>query len=145
MNGKDISVTELNAFLKGEYMAIDSYEHFIRSASDRNVKDLLQNIQKDHKRHAIDISERIKEIGGDPVTGVGLSGKFAETISSIKHIRHNDDTSILEDALSGETQGIKMADEIVKGDLDFESASLVSKILETDKRHLSMLEHSIKH
>jgi bacterioferritin (cytochrome b1) len=145
MDNTKTSLKELNTFLKGEYMAIDSYEHFIRCASNNNVKSLLQDIQNDHKHHAISISERINLLGGDPITGVGVSGKVAEVVSNLKHINHNNDIDILREALSGESKGINITEELVKGDLDFKSAALVSNILAVDKKHLTMLEHCLTH
>jgi bacterioferritin len=145
MNNTMTNVKELNAFLKGEYMAVDSYEHFIRIASSKDVKNLLQDIQNDHKDHAIAVSDRINVLGGEPVTGVGISGKAAELFSNLKHMNHNQDMDILKEALSGESKGIEMAEEIVKGDLDFQSAALISNILTVDKKHLSRLEKSITH
>jgi bacterioferritin len=145
MNETKTSINELNAFLKGEYMAIDSYEHYIRIASNKSVKTLLQNIQNDHKNHALSISDRINLLGGEPADGVGISGKVAEFISTLKHKNNTQDIDILKEALSGESKGIEMAEEIVKGDLDFESAKLISNILSVDKNHLSQLERNISH
>jgi bacterioferritin (cytochrome b1) len=145
MNETKTSINELNAFLKGEYMAIDSYEHYIRIASNKSTKTLLQDIQNDHKNHAISISDRINLLGGNPVTGVGVPGKVSEFISNIKHMNNTQDVDILKEALSGESKGIEMAEEIVKGDLDFVSAKLISDILSIDKKHLPKLEKNISH
>ena len=48
-NLKKTSISELNAILKGEYMAIDSYGKYIDNISDSNAKSELQRIQKEHK------------------------------------------------------------------------------------------------
>lgn len=138
------SEKELNAFLKGEHMAIDGYEKYIQSVSEENVKNQLQNIQKDHKQHAIQVAERIQDLGGKPEDGVGVAGKMAEAVSNVKDMGRVDTLSVLKQAYEGEMTGIKMADELVKGDLDQDSANIVNNILNVDKGHLNVLDNLIK-
>ena len=130
---------ELNVLLKGEFMAMESFEKFIRHIPDVNAKDELKKIQQNHKKHTEQISERIQTLGGKPSKGVGISGKVAEIISDIKDIAKKDPVSYLEEAYSGEDKGIKMSREIVKGDLDKESMNLVNQILDEDNSHLGTL------
>lgn len=134
-------INELNAFLKGEHMAIDSYERYLKKINTPCIRSEFEAIQRDHKNHAIKIGERIELLGGNPVNGVGFTGKIAETFSGIKNMGMKEDRLIVEDALNGESQGIKMAEEIVKGDLDLKSHKLIQEILETDKKHLTTLNN----
>lgn len=134
-------VKELNALLKGERMAINGYEKYIQSIDDKSIKDELQKIQQDHKQHAIKIAEKIQNLGGQPENGVGFTGKVAEVMSNLKDIGMGlkDTHAILKDAYSGESNGIKMGDEVVKGDLGPESRELVSDILNDDRNHVQRL------
>jgi len=135
------SIQELNTLLKGEYMAIESYERFIQNAEDEKAKAELQKIQKDHKQHAILIAERIQNLGGRPVDGVGMMGEMAQMFDTIKNLHNQKDTRfILHDAYEGEQKGIQMAEEIAKGDLDKESENLIKKILKEDRKHVKSLE-----
>ena len=138
------SIKELNAFLKGENMAVDSYERYIQDDDDEKVKSELQKIQKDHKQHAIKIAEQIQNLGGKPDKGVGVPGKAAEIIQNIKKTGLTDEVSILKDAYDGENTGIKMAAEIVKGDLGSQSSLLIKDILEDDRDHLQKLNKLIQ-
>ena len=138
------SIKELNAFLKGENMAVDSYERYIQDVDDEKVKSELQKIQKDHKQHAIKIAEQIQNLGGKPEKGVGVPGKAAEIIQNIKKTGLSGEVSILKDAYDGENTGIKMAAEIVKGDLGSQSSSLIKDILEDDRDHLQKLNKLIQ-
>ncbi len=132
-------VKELNAYLKGEYMAIKSYEKFIERTKDSDVRQKLQNIQQDHEKHAFKISERISNLGGKPVKGAGYMGIMSDMKNLMK--RNRDDTEfILEDAGRGEYRGIQMAEEIVKGDLDPESTKLINEILNEDRSHVEKLK-----
>jgi bacterioferritin len=135
------SINELNAVLKGEYMAIDSYENFIQKAVDPQIKAELQRIQKDHKYHAIQIAEQIQKLGGHPANSVDVMGKIAETVSVLKNIRNKKDIELVVQAYEGENMGIKAVTEIVKGDLDNESMTLIGNIINQDKLHLSDLNN----
>lgn len=131
-------VKELNAYLKGEYMAIKAYDGFMERVKDPDMKEKLYNIQKDHKKHAARVSERISSLGGKPVKGPGFMGKMTDVKNMIKR-NSNDTRFILKDAGRGENRGIQMAEEIVKGDLDPESLKLIKDILNEDRSHIGKL------
>lgn len=131
-------VKELNAYLKGEYMAIKSYGDFIERTKDQSVKQELQNIQQDHKRHAEKVSDRINQLGGRPVKGPGFMGVMSDMKNLVKR-NSNDTDFILKDAGRGEYKGIQMAEEVVKGDLDAESMNLIKGILDEDRDHVGKL------
>lgn len=38
LNNEDVAIKELNACLKGEFMGIHSYEHYIQQVSDPAIK-----------------------------------------------------------------------------------------------------------
>ena len=132
-------INELNAFLKGQYMGIHAYENLIQNEKDERIKNELQNIQKSHKEHAAKVAERIQNLGGRPVDDEGLLGSIQESI--VRHMGTPRDTrGILETALKGEDHyGIKMSEEIVKGDLDQESNTLIHQILDEDRSHVNTL------
>lgn len=136
---KNSTVSELETLLKGEQMASDSYNKFIQNAKDENIKKQLQSIQQTHKKHAMSISTRLQDLGVKPHDGVGISGKIAEFMSEAKDSKNKDTSLDLEKALSGESSGIRIASEMVKGDLDAESSNLVNTIIEEDKKHLTTL------
>jgi bacterioferritin len=132
-------VKELNAYLKGEYMAIKAYDEFLDKIKDPGIMGELQNIQGDHKKHAAMVSNRIISLGGKPVKGPGWMGTMA---NMKKLVKKNSDAAndILKDAGVGEYRGIRMAEEVVKGDLDEESLGLIKNILDEDRGHVGKLE-----
>lgn len=132
-------VKELNAYLKGEYMAIKAYEGYIHRIKDSNLKEELKSIQKDHKKHAVKVSERIRQLGGKPAKGAGMIG-FMSDIKNLVKPGKDDTGFILKDAGAGESRGINMAEEVVKGDLDAESLKLVKSLLEEDRGHVGKLK-----
>lgn len=134
------SINELNTILKGEYMAIQGYENYMEKVQDPNVKSELQRIQIDHKQNSIRIAERIQNLGGRPSSDVGVAGEIGQIFSSLRGMNKKDTKCIINQAYKGERNGIKMANEIVKGDLDPQSMTLINDILEVDKSHLAALD-----
>ena len=71
---------------------------------------------------------------------MGLMGTMGELMNSLKGISGNTEF-IIKDALESEDKGIKMAEEIVRGDMDQESRKLVEDILDVNRRHVSQLDN----
>ena len=140
---KNKVIKELNTFLEGNFMAIHAYDNYIHHIEDVEIKQVLQNIQQDHKQHAKVIAERIQNLGGTPVDDVGMMGHVAEFINKIKGPT-KDLAPILKDALVGEHRGIEKSKELLDGDLDSESLKLVKSILDVDQKHVELLDKLVK-
>lgn len=137
-------IQELNRFLQGRYMGIHQYEHLIARAEDPELKDLLQQMQQHAKLGAQKIAERIQDLGGVPVDGVGVMGKIREWMQQFQH-EPRDPRDILRDALLGENKyGIHYSHEMVADDLDEESARIVDTVLEEDKRRVERLKKRLQ-
>ncbi|WP_316571637.1 ferritin-like domain-containing protein [Neobacillus sp. YIM B06451] len=136
---KETVINELNAFLKGQYMGIRAYEHLIERLEDPEIKKLFQSFQQDHRLHAAIVAERIQDLGGVPENNEGLAGKIQGFMSEM--MMPKDTEGIVKLALKGEdVYGIKLSEEIVKGDLDPESRKMVEGILDTDRKHAAILD-----
>lgn len=130
---------ELNKFLKGILMAIQAYDNYIHHIKDHKLKQIFQQIQQNHKYHATLIAERIQNLDGIPVNEVGFMGNMAQFMSKKTiEVEH-----IVKDALTGEQRGIEKSKQILNGDLDDESLSLVETILATDEKHIALLSKYI--
>lgn len=105
-------VNTLNAFLKGQYMGIHTYEHYIEKLKDTEIKKEFQRIQQDHKQHALKVAERIQNLGGVPVDSEGMVGSVQGLISQFTV--PNTTEGIVSNALKGEGYyGIQISEEIV--------------------------------
>ncbi len=135
---KDTAIKELNTVLKGELMAAESYEMFISNVDDQRIKEHFERFRADHKEHAELLSERISSLGADPDKGTGIPGMFSQLKLEIE-TNGKDSGDVLRRAYYGEDKGVKKAEEIVKGDLDAESADLISNILSKDREHLNTM------
>ena len=130
---------ELNNFLKGNLMAIDAYDNYIHHIQDHELKQIFQQIQQNHKHHAMLIAERIQNLDGMPANEVGIMGNVAQLMS-----RKTIETDhILQDALTGEQRGIEKSKQILNGDLDDESLTLVETILASNEKHVALLNKFI--
>jgi bacterioferritin len=124
-------------------MGIHAYEHLIEKLTDEHIKKEFQSIQQGHNLHALKVAERIQNLGGTPVDDEGIVGSVQGFIGQFKIPDRPED--IVEHALKGEKYyGIKMSEEIVRGDLDQDSRQLVENILDHDREHVNKL-HSLLH
>ncbi|MBO9129485.1 ferritin-like domain-containing protein [Bacillus sp. 165] len=143
MDGNEVAVKELNAFLKGRYMGIHAYEHFIQKLKEPDIKKEFQQIQQDHKKHAQQVAERIQNLGGTPADDEGMLGSIQSFFSQFTI----PDTTegIIKSALKGEDYyGIEVSEEIVRGDLDMESQKIIEGILDEDRKHVELLNSLIQ-
>lgn len=135
---KDV-VNELNAFLKGQYMGIHTYDNYIQKVEDPKIKKEFQKIQQDHKRHAAQVAERIQNLGGRAVDDEGVVMSMKQVVSEVKG-PPDSTKDFIKSALKGEDYyGIHMSKEIVKGDLDAESKKIIDTILNEDQKHVDLL------
>ncbi|MGI8282576.1 bacterioferritin [Bacillus mycoides] len=136
---KQSVVNTLNAFLKGQYMGIHAYEHYIEKLKDPEIKKEFQRIQQDHKQHALEVAERIQNLGGVPVDNEGIVGSVQGLISQFTVPDTTEE--IVSSALKGEGYyGVQISEEIVQGDLDPESHMLIHDILDKDREHVNVLK-----
>ena len=136
-------VNELNAILKGEYMAIESYDKFIHATEDDNVRQEFHKILDNHKKHASLLENRIKELGGEPNENLGFAGIMANLKIAMKTMGDKSAIDIVKQAYDGEDKGIAMAEEIIEGDLDDESAKLMNDILTKEYDHLKSMNNML--
>ncbi len=57
----------------------------------------------------------------------------------------NSSEAMIKDAIKGnENYGVEYSEEVVKGDLDIESKRIVENIIDTNRRHVSLLKEIIE-
>lgn len=135
---KDIVIEELNTLLRGTYMGIRSYEHYIQKVEDPEDKRKFQSMQLEIKNSAEKLATRIQDLGGVPADSEGFSGSMH---SYMHQVMLSEDTGkILQDAIKGlEQYGVQYSEEVVRGDLDPESRQLVEEVLDVNRRQADEL------
>lgn len=134
---KNDNLKELNDILKGEYMAINKYDHYIKNVDNQDIKSELQTIQSQHKKQAIEISKRIQQLGGNPVNSAGMQGFISDALSNI--IRKRDPEKILQEAIDGEEIGISEGNEILLNITDGDSKKTIKNILNENEIIVNVL------
>lgn len=134
MDKQEIVIEELNTLLRGTYMGIHALEHHIQKLEEPDLKRKFQTIQQEAKQNAGKLAERIQNLDGVPADSEGVTGKLHSFMH--KMIVPEETTKIIEDALKGMDQyGVHYSEELVKGDLDPESKTLVEEVIDTNRRH----------
>ncbi len=140
MNNNDIK--ELNTALKGEHMAIESFDHFIEDAKDEYTKKSLMDIQQQHQFHAIQLSERIEQLGGDPLNTSGVLGIITEVKHKIAPKKYIDN-NMIKSAVQGEEMGIQAYGEIMANLSDASNQKLAEEMLIESVRIVEKLNQMI--
>ncbi|MFC4321607.1 DUF2383 domain-containing protein [Litchfieldia salsa] len=134
-----IVIEELNTLLRGQYMGIRSFEHYIQQVNEEDMKHTFQQMQQEIKQNSQKIAERIQNLGGVPADDEGVSG----SMHSFMHKFMIPDTTegMISDAVKGEEQyGVHYSEELVKGDLDSETQRIVEEVIDVQRRHVEKLK-----
>ncbi len=136
----DPNVKTLNEVLKGEYMAVHAYDDVVDKVPDPNLKDELYRMQRVHQENTLRLSDRIVQLGGHPQGSNGLGGFMADVMLRMDARMNNHPQYIIEKLKEGSDKGIHATLEVIKGDLDQDSASIVKDILDRDRNNVRRLE-----
>jgi len=147
MNQHENVIGELNRFLRGRYMGMLQYEHLIEKAKaermDERLLDMLERFREHARLGAERISQRIKQLGGEPVDGIGIMGHVQDWMQKLRGYPETPE-GILRDAFMGENKyGIKMSHLMVAGELDPESKKIVDTILEEDQKRADQIKQCL--
>ncbi|WP_231686775.1 DUF2383 domain-containing protein [Bacillus sp. JCM 19034] len=136
----DIVIEELNTLLRGTYMGIRSFEHYIQELDKTELRQEFQTMQQELKHSAAKLAERIQDLGGMPADSEGITGSMHSFMHKV--MLPDDANKIIEDAIKGiDHYGVEYSEEMVRGDLDETSKKMVKEVLDTNRRHVEKLQH----
>ena len=121
-------------------MAVDSFNNFISKLKDDRTIQCFKEVQKQHRENIDKLAEYIQDIGGKPDENIGLKGKMGEMKLNIDLGFQTNANKIIEKAIEGETQGVNMAEKVLRGDLDDRSRDLAGEILKKDRESIEKLK-----
>ncbi|OLO37123.1 rubrerythrin family protein [Alkalihalophilus pseudofirmus] len=134
----DIIVEELNTLLRGTYMGIHSFEHYIQELDQADLKENFQAMQQELKENSSKIAERIQNLGGVPADSEGVSGSLHSFMHKV--MLPHDTQKIIEDAIEGmDKYGVQYSEKLVRGDLDDTSKQMVEEVINTNRKHVEKL------
>src|SRR5699024_2476606 len=125
---------------QGEYMAVESFNNFIFKLENEDIKQIFQEIQKQHRENIDNLAHYIQDIEGQPDENLGMRGKMGDIMVNMDLGLKVDDIEIIEKAINGETKGVNMAEKVLRGDLDDRSRDMAGKILEEDRKSIKRLK-----
>lgn len=135
-------IKELNTALKGEHVAIESFDYYIQDAKDENTKKNLMDMQQQHKFHAMQLSERIQQLGGNPVNTSGMIGVMAE-IKNIVTPKKYVDNNMIKSAVQGEEMGIQAYGDIMANLTDGSNQRLTQEMMIENIRIVEKLNQMV--
>ena len=125
-------VNHLNSFLRGELSAVETYTQALEKADDDKVRNILVENLSSHRGRAQVLSEKIRELQGEPADSSGPWGAFAKAVEGgAKIFGETAAVSALEE---GEDHGLRNYREDVS-ELSPDARSLVtSRLLPEQQR-----------
>jgi hypothetical protein len=135
------SVPQLNALLRGEISAAETYRMAIDRAagsdSPAHLK-LLGEIQEEHGRAAQQVRDRIRELGGQATESSGAWGAWAKTVQATMSLFG--DASSLKALKEGEEHGLHDYNNAL-GSVDPASRELIqNQLIPQQQRHVDLLD-----
>jgi len=134
------TIKSLNGLLQGEYMAVESFNNFISKIEEDKIKNGLQDVQEQHRKNINILANYIQDIGGQPDENLGMKGKMADIKINMDLGSKSDDNEIIKKAIEGETQGVNMAEKVLRGNLDDKSRDIAGEILQNDRKSIEKLK-----
>lgn len=104
---KEETIKQLNSFLKGINMGIDSFEIYLDKTDSSKLKHEFAKIISKFKSQKKIIISYIEKVNGDPNDSLGVSGEIASFFERVKDIFMNNDDEILKSATKAMDMGIK--------------------------------------
>lgn len=104
---KEETIKQLNSFLKGINMGIDSFEIYLDKTDSSKLKHEFTKIISKFKSQKKIIILYIEKVNGDPNDSLGVSGEIASFFERVKDIFMNNDDEILKSATKAMDMGIK--------------------------------------
>ena len=104
---KEETIKQLNSFLNGINMGIDSFEIYLDKTDSSKLKHEFTKIISKFKSQKKIIISYIEKVNGDPNDSLGVSGEIASFFERVKDIFMNNDDEILKSATKAMDMGIK--------------------------------------
>ena len=76
------TIDQLNAFLRGELAAVETYAQALKGRSTFSAKNELSTCQRSHEKRVEAIKGKIASLGGDPAPTSGLWGAWERAVEA---------------------------------------------------------------
>jgi uncharacterized protein (TIGR02284 family) len=135
---KDIIET-LNALLRGEISATETYVQALETVKNDAFGGQLRQIRDDHRSAANTWRQHIHQFGGEPVQDSGLWGVFAKASQGVAKVFGKN--SALTTLREGEQQGLNSYEKALQDeDLPMECQSFIRTLIPQTQEHIRVLD-----
>lgn len=136
-------IDALNALLRGEVAAAETYDQVIAKFDGQPQAIDLQRIRDEHTEAAAVLRERVRHFGGDPAEGSGLWGKLTAAVTGTAKVFGP--ATALGTLRQGEEYGIgQYENALTDPEIDTEDKDLIRhRLLPRCLSHVSNLERMI--
>ena len=130
----------LNALLRGEISAAETYDLAISKFEGRAGAQELRRIRDEHHAAMSMLRDRVRASGGDPAESSGAWGTFAMVVTGTALALGT--KSVLGALQQGEEHGISAYQKAVNAEVSNDSRSLIEvELLPLLRQHITSLEH----
>jgi len=143
MKTTDETTNRLNALLRGELAATETYQQALEKVTNEPGAMELQRVHKDHREAANTLRQHIHEHGGKPDQKSGVWGTFAKAWEGTAKLFGN--TAALSALKQGEERGLNDYEAALKdNDLAQDCKELIrTQLLPQTQEHLKILDQVI--
>ena len=140
MQTSDHSIEGLDALLRGEISAIETYSHAIHKFPGSTAESDLQDMRSDHLDSVETLRELITDLGGNPSTDSGPWGGFAKTVENVAALFG--DSSAMAALQQGEEHGVSEYEEALEDkSIDAEIKEVIrDELLPPLREHIATLQ-----
>jgi len=137
-------IDALNALLRGEVAAVETYDQVIAKFAGQPQAVDLQRIRDEHTESAAVLRERVRHFGGDPAEGSGIWGKLTAAITGTAKILGP--ATALATLKQGEEYGIgQYENALTDPEIDSDDKDLIRyRLLPRSTSHVADLDRMIE-
>jgi rubrerythrin len=136
----DDALKTLNDLIHLDNDAIQAYRQAIDACDTAEIRDQLRLFLTDHERHVQDLSEAVRRLGGQPVTGRDLKGVLIEGFTAA--MSHGDRSALV--AMRGnEELTTRRYDAARRAAIAGDPLMIVERNFADEQRHLAWIKDAI--
>ncbi len=136
--------TVVNDLIQLDVDAFYTYSEAIKNITETDIKQKMEEFQKDHERHIKDLSMELKELGGIPIKhNRDLKGFVIEGMTALRSLTGTNG-ALKAMITNEETTNKKYEDALSYNGFPKELKSLMQSNFNDEKRHLEYVKEKLK-
>jgi uncharacterized protein (TIGR02284 family) len=135
-------IKELNKLIQVDIDTIHAYSQALEAVENEDIKKELEGFKKDHQRHVDNLSQVVREKGGDPIPfSQDFKGYMIEGYTAIRSLIG--ETSALKAMETNEKITSSYYKDALSKDFPPEVKEVIQNNFEDEKKHLEFIKKSL--